>query len=416
MSVLSRKYILSLFLVFPLLLNAQFRSFNFPKGAKEVTLPFEFHNNLIIVEVDFNGTLPLRFILDTGAEYTILTQKEIAVLFGLNSVRTYNVFGSDMKTQMTAHLVQNVSMNIGSLMGSALSMLVLEEDYWKFEALTGVDIHGIIGADILRQFVMKINYDKETITFYESAHFNTLEKEYANQMALPLTLNRNKPYIDLDLLLPQEDKHLDTHLLVDTGAGIPLLLYTNTHPDLHEPENVVKSEIGLGLGGHLEGYIGRMKEVNLGDYQLNEVLTNFQDLSEVHKQAANKANKHGIIGNVLLSRFNVTIDYFNQKMYFEPNRNYKHEFEYDKSGLSVVASGNDQRLYTVVYVAPDSPADLAGVQKGDIITSFNYFPTSLFSIDQITDKLKKKEGKSIRLKIDRAGEQHKVEFKLKKLI
>ena len=47
------------------------------RGAKKVEIPFERQGNFIIVKVTFEGLFPLRFILDTGAEHTILTKKEL---------------------------------------------------------------------------------------------------------------------------------------------------------------------------------------------------------------------------------------------------------------------------------------------------------------------------------------------------
>ena len=41
-------------------------------------VPFRFEGNFILISVLFNNLLPLTFILDTGAEYSILTKKEIA--------------------------------------------------------------------------------------------------------------------------------------------------------------------------------------------------------------------------------------------------------------------------------------------------------------------------------------------------
>ena len=40
--------------------------FNLPPGQRQVDIPFEYSNNFIILTVNFNGILPLKFIFDTG--------------------------------------------------------------------------------------------------------------------------------------------------------------------------------------------------------------------------------------------------------------------------------------------------------------------------------------------------------------
>lgn len=42
-------------------------------------VPFRFEGNFILVSVLFNNLLPLTFILDTGAEYSILTKRKLPI-------------------------------------------------------------------------------------------------------------------------------------------------------------------------------------------------------------------------------------------------------------------------------------------------------------------------------------------------
>ena len=69
-------------------LNAQMPGVIMAKGAKKVEIPFERQDNFIIVKVMFEKFLPLRFIVDTGAEHTILTKKEVATLLQIPFERT----------------------------------------------------------------------------------------------------------------------------------------------------------------------------------------------------------------------------------------------------------------------------------------------------------------------------------------
>ena len=91
-------------------------------------VPFRFEGNFILVSVLFNNLLPLTFILDTGAEYSILTKKEIADFLNIDYQKRYTLYGADMQEELYAYLSKNISLQMGDLQATHRSILVLEED------------------------------------------------------------------------------------------------------------------------------------------------------------------------------------------------------------------------------------------------------------------------------------------------
>ena len=83
--------------------------------GNSVRVPFSYENGFVVVELRFNGIWPLRFIIDTGAEYTILTQREIAEILGLESEREFTLIGADMQTLIKASLIRNISFHFDQL-------------------------------------------------------------------------------------------------------------------------------------------------------------------------------------------------------------------------------------------------------------------------------------------------------------
>ena len=55
---------------------------NFKDIKKPIELPFEYHNNFIVLNVRMSG-LPMKFIVDTGAEHTIIMKREITDMLGM---------------------------------------------------------------------------------------------------------------------------------------------------------------------------------------------------------------------------------------------------------------------------------------------------------------------------------------------
>ncbi len=381
-----------------------------PKGKKSVQIPFDFANNFITTKVNFNFIFSLNFIFDTGAEHTILTKREITDITRAPFVRTFKVLGADLQTELVAHLVRN--MKIDEIYAPHQDILVLDEDYFRFEEFTGTEVHGIIGADLFKRHAVQFNYRKKTITLYDSASFQTPEDK--GYEALDIEIIKNKPYLNTNTYLQNGDT-ITTKLLIDTGASLSLLLNTFTHPKLQMPENAIKGNIGMGLGGFLEGYKGRIKSLDIGSYNIPNIITNFQELSAL-KDTTYLNGRNGIIGNEILSRFTYIIDYHNQKLYIKANKDFNKEFKYDRSGITLIAAGPYLKQYIIYSLVENAPSTLAGLQKGDMIKSINFIPTKLLSLKNIADIFHGKIGKKRRLVIKRNGKRMIFTFRLKDLV
>lgn len=383
------------------------------KGWTSVVLPFKYVNNLIVVDVNLNRLLGLKFIFDTGAEHTILTKREYSEWLGLNFTRKYTIMGADLKTELIAYLAQKVTVKVGPMIALNESILVLEEDYFKYAELTGLDIHGILGADFFRKYIVQIDFDNERITLHKPEHFKYSLKKYEE---LEIEVRRNKPYLAAKLNIAG-DTLRKVKLLMDTGAALPLLLYTDIDTALTIPPNAIPGNVGRGLGGYLDGYKGRVNSLEVSPFLMKDVVTSFQLADSIYvNNPAILNDRNGILGNEVLSRFNIVIDYWHQKVYLRPNKSYKTAFKFDKSGISISASGKNLTQYTVQYITPNSPAAKAGVEKGDILVKINGTSTKLMSMNSIYEKFKKRSGKQIKLMVLRNGTEKKITFQLRDLI
>jgi len=378
---------------------------------KPVEIPFEYHNDFIVVKIFFNKTFPLNFVFDTGAEHTILLKKEIAEVMDIPYERRIQIVGSDMREELYAYLARGIHFKMGQITIPHKSILVLEEDYFEFEKRVGVDIEGIIGADIFKAYRLAINYDTKTIKLYPSS-----TKAPRNFENIPLEIYKSKPYLNSTIEL-SDTTSVPVKLLIDTGAGLALLLHTDTHPDLELPEQVILGEVGIGLGGAIEGFLGRVKMLpfNQSKLKLLDVVTNFQELnSDLETSQLNARN--GIVGNKILRRFQVVIDYPQRKLYLKPNKKYKRKFEFDRSGLVLIAGGENLNEYYVSKVVPNSPAAEVGIIRGDRIVSINGTATAFTTLEGILQRLKRKPGKKIKLILSRRGTKMRRHFLLRDLI
>jgi C-terminal processing protease CtpA/Prc len=126
--------------------------------------------------------------------------------------------------------------------------------------------------------------------------------------------------------------------------------------------------------------------------------------------------RNGLVGNALLSRFTVILDYHSFKIWLKPGKAYKNEFVYDRSGINIITSGASLNTFIVQGVQPGSPAEDAGILKGDQIIRVGMAPTSILNLADLQRIFQKKPGKKVRVVIKRAGKKYKKTLVLKNLI
>ena len=392
-------------------LHAQL-GFYLPPGHKQIEIPFEYTNNFIILTVRFQGVLPLKFVFDTGAENTIITKREITDALQIPYVHTFRVAGSDLKEPQEAYLVRKIRLDITDKAYAPMEdILVLAEDYFKFEEYAGIEVHGILSANAFSRFNIRINYQRHIITLYERASF----KLPAGFTAYPIEVYRNKLYINTQLEVTR-DTVVSVRLLLDTGAGLPLLLFSNTHEMLHPPSNAIISNIGMGLGGYIEGYTGRIEKVFLDPFFQQGVVTYFQELDTTVVDMEYLHHRNGLLGNIILNRFQIIIDYHDDKVYLKPTRRYREEFEYDRSGMNVIATGESLDTYIVLSIVEGSPAQEADIRKGDEILKAGRKGGPFLNLSGIQRACLKKPGSKVQITLRREGQKIKKTIVLRDLL
>jgi len=380
------------------------------RDGVSVRIPFSQYGDFIIVRGRFFGTVDLNFIFDTGAENTILFEKLLTDLMGVEYDRRIPLYGSDLSEELFALIVRNIHLELPPAKRKNMSILVLEEDYTSIRQFLGVEIHGILGASYFGEYIVEINYRRQYIELHRSEAFKGPGRNFDTY---PVGMINRKPYIRANYITPTNDTlYLD--FLMDTGAALPLLVHTNTHDQLSVPENVIVGNLGSGLGGYLVGYVGRSKNFELWGQQFPDILTSYQDLDSLIRDFQ-FLNRQGIIGNKLLSRFHLFINYPKEEVYVRPYRRVDRPFRFDRSGLNTIASGPRLNTFYIIHVVENSPADDVGLRRGDRILSFQRRPVSWLNLARINRTLSRKEGKNIRIRIERDEEVKLFTFQLREL-
>jgi predicted aspartyl protease len=389
---------------------SQFLGFQILDKKNKVVIPFESYNNLIVIPVVLNGAIPLKFILDTGVRTAILIDKSISDFLNLPYTRTITLVGAAGGPGVAAHVAPNVSLSFPGVRGAGQALLVMDEDYLKLGETLGTDVHGIIGYEIFSRFIVEINYIQNTITLYEPASF----KKKRRYSTVPIKVEDTKPYIKSYIVIDDNCK-IEAKLLIDTGASHSLMLHLDTHEDIKLPDKTISTSLGRGLGGNIQGEVGRISEINFSGYKINDLITSYPEVDS-YSDIILSTERNGSIGGGTINRFDIIFDYINENIYVRKNAEFKRKSNYNNSGIEIKAEGPDYRKIFVIEVLPGSPADLVDIKVGDEIVMANGVIKESLNLNYLNNLFKDKLNKTINLRIKRNGGFYKKSFKLKKII
>src|SRR5262249_31825031 len=122
----------------------------------------------------------------------------------------------------------------------------------------------------------------------------------------------------------------------------------------------------------------------------------------------------GNIGEELLSKFKVFLDYARNRVILEPNATFARPFDDAFSGLAILAEGKDYKTFRIEDVLENSPASAAGIQKDDVIVTIGGRPASALTLTQILDMLERPVPR--RLIVRRAEHRLQIVLRPKKLV
>ena len=396
------------------LLQAQPAVYQFRKPwVRQAQLPFLLQRNLIVIEVQLNGKGPYNFLLDTGISSSLITDPRLGQELNLVAQGRFLVAGAGEERPLEAFQVTGVRVELANgIQAPQASFLLLSDDVLNLSGYVGMPIHGLLGSDVFRSFVVEINAEQQELTFRDPARYRAPRgRRWAH---LSLDMEGRKTYLTVPLQL-SASLAMPVKLVLDTGAGHALSLETTSDSRLRLPDVHLRTQLGRGLNGNINGYLGRVQALQLGRYRIPALLTSFPDSTDVALRAETPRN--GNIGFELLKRFTVVIDYYHNQLLLRPNSTFRDPFEHDMCGFDVLAFGPGYRQYRLVRVEPESPAAHAGLLAGDEIVSINLLPAEFFNLNQLSRMLHSEDGRQLLFVVRRSdGELYTATVRLKRQI
>ena len=370
-----------------------------PPSKQLTIIPFlQLTGGIVILQAklaDFPDTL--NFILDTGSSGISLdsTTADYLKLQPVASERTIRGIAGIRKVSF----LYNQQLKFPGLTIENLDFHI--NDYGILTAVYGERIDGIIGYSVISRYIMKVDYDSLKISFWTKGTIRYPRGGYLLKPTINMLVSQT--------VKVRDDATVNSRFLYDMGAGLCMLLSKDFIADSFFLDKKRKRWIkeGEGLGGKIDMELTVIKEVKLGPYKFRNVpIYIFEDVNNV----TSYPYMGGLIGNDILRRFNVILNYAKGDIYLTPNRHYTDAFDYSYAGIELYMI---EGLIIIGDVAKGSPAQAAGLKEGDQVLAINKNFSQ--NLNQYKIALQS-PNERIKIIIRREGLIKEIEFKIKSIL
>jgi hypothetical protein len=371
-------------------------------GSAQIILPFEEKGNLLVIKLTIDK-MEGQFVFDTGASNTVL-DSALAVKLGLKangSNRSASTGG-----QAVFNYISDYKISL-TLKDEITCKKILFTNLSSLHQLVGVEFAGIIGYDILNKFITKIDYEAKTISLY--TQLNKSESE--GYTTIPFNFNNGIPIpqFNVSFTLNNGEKFAGP-ILFDSGAGLTLAVNTPFKETNKLNEKIGKTLVSSGRDLFKENKLeqAHIKSITIGAYTFENLPINLTST----KAGVNSYSYYlGILGNKVIKRFNIIVDYANKVIHLKPNENFDLLFEFPLSGIRFKKVNNK---IVVAYIAIGSEAEKLGLKRDQQIVSVDGYNGNDM---EVLGKLIQQEGKTIKIAVlTPEGTTKEISLLLKKLI
>jgi hypothetical protein len=367
--------------------------------------PFELLANGIYFRAKLNGKGPYLFSLDTGSSNSVIASELVREL-GIETGAAFKSTGagSDSNAADSIHVLDfqlpgGIKRQVND--GAAISLSGL----WP---LLGKRFYGIIGYDVLRPFVVEIDYAGRTVRLFAPASYTPPRNTFSAHM-----YGNYDPQIDGSIEVLGRTP-IPVRFTLDTGAGGTIVSSPLVDKyDLTSAISRLTDTQDKGVGGAVPTEVmGRLSAIRIGSFVLQRPLVALS--RDKMGSLANEAISVNMGGNIL-KRFTVVIDYAHKTVALIPNQYFREPFRSDASGLMLSADNQDFHKFTVDRVIGHSPAADAAVNAGDVVLAVNGKPAEKLALWELEEELKM-NGAQVQLSMRRGDKRVDSVLKLRSLL
>jgi hypothetical protein len=332
-----------------------------------------------LVEVPVRiGTHAFNFLLDTGSSLTCFGT-DLAKLVGPSTGQEV------VLTHGGKLLVEKYRCPPATWIGLNLQQhaSVFTTDLTPLRQASGRPIDGIIGMDVLRHYVIRIDFDAGRLQVFPPVAVPP--ESWGERVALSAGPG------DLPLVKLRLGGSVSDLCLIDTGANVSTLnpsvcedLNAGGHFQFFRQNTWISSASGMARSRS-----GRLSDLMLASHTARSLRFDISDCNSLGLNA--------------LSRFRLTLDFPGRAIHIAPGRRSNEADQPATSGLAIIWVNSQ---LTVFSVQPGSAAEVAGFKSGDIVLQIESFDTEGLDYLQVSRLLTSQPGRRLKLVVQRDDQQH----------
>lgn len=325
------------------------------------------------------------FLLDTGATGN---NYDISLLPSANPIRT--VVTQTFSGKVSVPVYEGPKSKVASMLlehGEGVTI----SNFKTLSMAAGYDVKGQIGMSHLRNHIVQIDFDRGIVRFLEKE--SRLEGER-------FELSSDLGVYSINVKLGTTES---AAVMVDTGFNSELSLESGVFDLVRFSGELKESRPRRSRSVSAYGVVSSTRRGTLAELSFGTF--NFTDVS------VSRSNGINAIGLALLSRFLVTFDFPNQKLYLKPSKNFGRPSWRDAIGFGLVLK--EDRV-VILDVETGSAAADVGIEDEDILLEVDgrdARKSSLFELRVLFTHA----GEKHRLKVRRGEEVRTHEILLREL-
>jgi hypothetical protein len=378
----------------------------FVRGSASDVIAADIFDSVIYLPVKIEGHGPYAFVLDTGNGGVPVLDERLARLLGVPLGNRIPVTGGAGSNPTGMCPIEKMGLSVPGLdfggVPAATLPLDLMDPHW------GKHKDGLIGGTVFSVVITDIDYAKKTVRFCGPQTFAPPPGE-----VIPIEVY-GQPFVRAKVFLFGKPQPVEAFMVVDTGVRVTTFNspFSKKNRLVEQSPKTLATMTGFGINGASWGVVGRVRAIELGPIRIENPVVDFS----TDKAGAMSSDRFsGIIGADILRRFHVVFDYPGKRMILDRNPAFGSPFEFDMSGLRLVAAGKDFRLFKVFHVAEKTPAQEAGLRAGDEILTIDDRKVSFFNWETLHAYLQR-PGLTVRLEVARDGRVFPVTLLLRRLV
>jgi hypothetical protein len=333
----------------------------------------------VLLPVTFKGKV-YQFLLDTGASFTLYDN---SLPLGIEKEIRNTASASD---RVDLKFFDPPEATVGNLTMPS-EVRVAGFDFGKIRQVSGYEVRGVIGMDFLKKHVVQIDWCEGQVSFLKSIGPNA-------GTPFQLTMEDEHPYVDASVRGLGKTRFMVDSGYIGAGTLSPASFARASGGGLFRTVGVTLAETAAGT---TSGRVMQGKELAVGEFVIANPVFITQGVS------------FNMLGTGFLSRFVVTFDFPNEKMYLKKGKNFDTADLWDLSGLHLLRKDGAAVVHSV---DKGSAAAQRGLKAGDKIAKVGSQETADISMFELR-RLFRQPATTLDLTIERGGKSYSAKVVLK---